>query len=135
MGLANDIKLLIQHPTIVTANRTANWNSGVATSGQPGADLYTYGVVGQWWRASEAYFQLSAFNAAATVTVRVYQILFGALQYSGGDDYVVALDGPVVYLLWWLEIEMYGPLRIELFSDQAADDGLAAPYEYRVKEW
>ena len=45
-------------------------------------------------------------------------------------------DGNVAYIYWfWLQAELYGPLRVELYSDQAADDGVAAPYEYRYKEW
>jgi hypothetical protein len=135
MSVSSDIKLLVQHPRIILRTPIANWNSGVATSGQPGGDLLTYGSPGMWWRATEAYLLLSDFNAAATVTLRFYQILLGAMRYTGGDDWSVALDGPIIYLLWWFEVEMYGPLRIEAFSDQAADDGIAVTCEIRVKSW
>ncbi len=135
MGLASAIKLLIERPRIVQATTTANWNSGVATSGNPGADLWTYGAANQWWRLGEAYLLLSAFNAAATVTVRAYENLMGAEREVMNEDWLVAVDPAIVYIVWFWEIQIFGPLRIEVFSDQVADDGLAAPYEYRVKRW
>jgi hypothetical protein len=70
MSLSQRIKLLTQRATITTATTTANWNSGVATSGLAGGDLFTVGVAGRWWRAQEAYFQLGAFNAAAKGLVK-----------------------------------------------------------------
>ncbi|MFA5401239.1 MAG: hypothetical protein WC359_12400 [Dehalococcoidia bacterium] len=134
MSVLGQLAWLVQKPTIVPGATTANWNSGVATSGQPGADLFTFGAVGQWWMLKEAYMLLSAFNIAATVTVRAYETLMGAERMVATDDWTVAVDGPVIYLFFWFfSWEMYGPVRIEVFSDQAADDGLAAPYEYRYK--
>lgn len=135
MSLTKGIKLLYQKARIINATTTANWNSGVATSGNPGADLFTYGAAGQWWRLQEAYLLLSAFNAAATITVRAYEQLMGAEREVMNDDWIVAVDPPVIYIVNFWEVQIYGPVRVEVFSDQAADDGLAAPYEYRVKEW
>lgn len=135
MSLSSEIHLLRQRPVIVTNTIVGNWNSGVATSGQAGANLFSYGIANQWWRLQEAYVLLSAFNAAATVTVRAYMNLMGAEREVMNEDWTVALDPPVIYIIWFWEVEMFGPLRIEAFSDQAADDGLAVPYEYRVKEW
>ncbi len=135
MGLLHTLALLVQHSRIINGTVTANWNSGVATSGQPGADLFTYGAANQWWRLQEAYVLLAAFNAAATVTIRAYEILMGAEREIMNEDWTVAADPPVIFIVWFWEVEMFGPLRIEAFSDQVADDGLTAPYEYRVKPW
>jgi hypothetical protein len=129
------LNLLIQKPTIVPGLVTANWNSGLATSGQPGADLFTFGTVNRWWRLTDAYLLLAAFNAGATVTVRAYMNLMGAEREIMDDNWVVALDPAVIFLTWFWEVQIYGPIRIEVFSDQAADDGLAVPYEYRHKQW
>lgn len=136
MGALQALRLLIERPTRVVTTKTANWNSGVATSGLAGADLFTHGAVGQWWRICEAFLVLAAFNAAATVTIRVYMTYAGALRKIGEEDWVVAVDGDIAYIYWfWLNAEIYGQLRVEAYSDQAADDGLAAPYEYRHKRW
>ena len=136
MGIIHEILYrLIQKPAIVPGTIVRNWNSGIATSGNAGGDLFTLGTVGQWWRLQEAYLRIDAFNIAATVTIRAYEILMGAEREIMNDDWVVALDGDIAFIIWFWEIEMYGPLRIEVFSNVAADDGLAAPYEYRTKEW
>jgi hypothetical protein len=135
MGLAQAIRSLVERPRIVSASRTANWNSGLATSGNPGADLFTYGAVNQWWRLQESYLLLSAFNPLAIVTVRAYEILMGAEREIMNEPWTVATDGDVIFIVWFWEVEMFGPLRIEVNSSNAGDDGLAAPYEYRVKGW
>jgi len=129
-GTPLDIK-----PRIITGTVRRNWNSGVATSGQPGGDLFTYGRADQWWRLSEAYLRLASFNAAATVTIRAYLTLMGAERTLMNDDWTVALDGEIAYIIWFWDVQIFGSCRIEVYSDQAADDGLAAPYEYRVKDW
>jgi len=136
MSLTKGTKLLYQHPRIITGTTTGNWNSGVATSGQPGADFLTLGAVGQWWRLQEAYLLLSDFTPGATVTVRAYETLMGAEREVGNDDWTVGVDPDIIFIFFWfIAWEMYGPVRIEVFSDAAADDGLAAHYEYRTKEW
>ena len=112
-----------------------DWNSGVATSGQPGGDLFTAGAVDQWFRLTEAYLVLTGFNAAATVTVRAFLTIAGEERQVFEDDWEVAVDGPLAYLFWFWELEIYGPLRFEAYSDQAADDGFTASYEYRRKDW
>jgi len=126
---------LTERARIVPGTVTADWNSGVATSGLPGADLFTYGGVGQWWRLTEAYLVLTGFDLAATVTVRVYLTIAGEERQMPEEDWEVAFDGPLAYIFWFWEVEIYGPLRIEVHSDQAADDGFTATYEYRVKSW
>jgi hypothetical protein len=135
MGLASDIKRLVQHSRIVSTTATGAWNGGVATSGNPGADLYTYGAANKWWRLAESYLLLSAFNIAATVTIRAYETLMGAEREIMDDNWVVALDGDVAYIVWFWDVQIFGRLRIEVFSNVAADNGIVVPYEYRVKDW
>jgi len=133
MSIVNDAKLLWQHPNIIIATTTANWNSGVATSGLAGADLVTIGVVGQWYRLNAGFVVTTGFNAAATVTIREYCNIAGANRLVMTDDTI--MPEVLIQLSWWLDAELFGPYRIELYSDQAADDGLVVPYEYRMKEW
>ena len=130
---------LTERPRIVPGTVTANWNSGVATSGQPGADLFTYGEVGQWWRMQEAYLKLfpGVWNIASVITIRSYLTMMGIEQIVGDEDWDAdGTDGNLALIYWfWLNAEVYGPLRVEVYSDQAADDGVVVPYEYRVKSW
>ena len=135
MSLSQEIHLLVQHPRITTLTTVANWQSGVATSGLAGADLFTYGNANRWWRLTEACFQLSVFNAAATVTVRGYSYLVGAMNLAFTDNWSVAFDGPIAWINFFFDIQLYGPIRVEVYSDQAADNGLVVPYDLRVKDW
>lgn len=133
MGLISDIRLLVERPNIIPGTTTANWNSGVATSGQPGADLVTIGVANQWYRLNQFTIVTAGFNAAATVYVRSYMIVAGAMRLVINDDWTMPEE--MVFLSWWFDAEFYGPFRVEVRSDQAIDDGLAVPWEYRIKSW
>lgn len=139
MGADQYLKLLAQEAVIVPGTTTANWNSGVATSGLAGADLFTYGAVGQWWRLQEAYLKIfpGVWNVASVITIRSYLLIMGGDELIGQEDWDAdGTDGNVAYIYWfWLNAEIYGPLRVEVYSDNAADDGVAAPYEYRRKDW
>jgi hypothetical protein len=133
LNLGAAINLLLQRPRIVVASKSANWNSGVATSGQPGADLITVGKVNQWYRLNQAIVVMTGFNAAATVTVREYGLVAGVERLLLTDDWTMPQE--IAFLSWWFDAEFYGPYRVEVYSDQAVDDGVAVASEYRVKDW
>ena len=135
MGIAQNLRLLVERSRIIQGSVTANWNGGIATSTKAGGDLFTYGQVDQWWRMCEAYLLLAAFSPAATVTIRAYENLMGAEREIMNDNWVVALDGDVAFIIWFWDVQILGPVRIEVYSDTPADDGLAVPYEVRVKGW
>ena len=132
-------KVLIQHARIVPGTRTGNFFGGVCTSGLPGQDLFTYGAVGEWWRLQEAYFKLfpGIWNALAHITCRVYFTIMGGEELVGDADWDAdGTDGNVAPIYWfWLNYEMYGPMRVELQSDNAGDINVTVPFEYRVKDW
>jgi len=137
MGEKNLIRWLAERPRIVPGTTTANWNSGVATSGLAGADLFTYGAAGQWWRLQEAYLKIfpAVWNVLSIITIRCYLLIMGGEELIGDEDWKAdGTDGNVAYIYWfWLNAQIYGPLRVEVFSSVAADDGVTAPWEYRVK--
>jgi len=132
-SLVRETWLLRQRPQILTGATIANWNSGIAPSGAAGAALATIGVPGQWYRLNQFTVVTAGFNAAATVYLRSYMDVAGANRLVIEDDYVMPQE--LVFLSWWFDAEFYGPFRVEIFSDQAIDDGLAVDYEYRIKDW
>lgn len=75
------------------------------------------------------------WNIGATITVRAYEILMGAEQLMLNDAVLAdGTDGDIFFIFWWfMGIEIYGPVRIEISSDVLADDGVTVPYELRVK--
>lgn len=133
------VKLLTQRSQIITGTVTGNFFGGACTSGLPGQDLFTYGLPNQWWRLTEGYFRLmpAIWTWGARITVRTYFNIMGGMQLIGEADYDAdGTDGNIAYIYWfWLAAEMYGPLRVELQSNNAGDINVTVPYEYRVKDW
>jgi hypothetical protein len=135
MGLSQRVRLLCQRPRIVPGVIAANWNTGLATSGLAGADLVTIGVANEWYRLNQFALILTGFNAAATITMRAYMNMAGASRLILTDTWPIATSDDVAYLSWFFDAEFFGPFRVEVFSNVLADDGFAATYEYRIKDW
>lgn len=136
MSWVQTIRLLGQRSNIVQGTVTANWNSGIAPSGLAGATLFTFGVLDRWYRLCDAYLVITGFNAAATIYTRYYGYVAGAMSYMFTDNYIIAgIAEDVIYLSWFLDTQVKDPIRIEVYSNQAADDALAVTYEYRWKDW
>lgn len=136
MSLSQKIRLLAQRPRIVTGTTTANWNSGVATGGLAGGDLFTIGIANRWMRICDSYMIITGFNAAATIDLRGYGTIAGAERYMWTDDYIIAgVAEDLIWISWFWDTQVYGQYRIEVYSNQAADDALAVTWEYRWKDW
>ncbi len=135
MGLASDIKLLIQRPRIVIGTTRALWRTGTATSGQLGGDLVTVGVANQWYRLNQFALVLTGFNGAAIITTRAYMDMAGANRLVILDTWTIATSPAVAFLSWFFDAEFNGPFRVEVYSNNALDDNFTATYEYRIKDW
>lgn len=133
LGALDLLERFLANPDIIPGNTVADWNSGTATSGQPGADLVTIGTVGEWSELSDAVLRLDSFTPGATITVRAYKTIAGAEEEIMNEDYVVGVDPNLVLFVWWLVVRMYSQVRVEVHSDQAGDDGAAAIFEYYIK--
>lgn len=117
---------------------TADWNGGTATSGEVGADLVTLGANNTKNKVLSLLMSLQNLTHGATITARMYmqingterQISFGGsstLTFIAGTD----PDGqPLIDGVWGI----HEALRIELYSDTAADDGKSVDYDYMLEE-
>lgn len=128
---------LTSKSTIVTATKTALWNSGIATSGNPGADLVTVGIPGQWSKVTDCWLVLTGFDITATLTITGYQLVAGVMRTFGPITWGVAgQDLALLDWFWgWGNNELFGVKRYEVASDRAADDNFTATYEYKIKSW
>jgi len=138
MGLGAQVRFLVSKPRFHEGEVTANWQSGVATSGLAGADFLTLGT------ASTVYFAAGLFGVpviyayigdltpGATITYRAYATIFGVMRFVDDDDYVVGFDPNVMAMYAWIE---RGQVRMEIMSDNALDNGAAIPYEYSLKTY
>jgi hypothetical protein len=135
VGLTSAIRLLIQRPRPTVSAAVANWNSGVATSGQPGGNLFVVGQANVWMRLVECFVLIGGLTPGATITLRGYRTAIGAERLWGDEDYVVGVDLDLVWQWGWWNLELLGTYRLEAYSDNALDDGASIPYEYSVKGW
>jgi len=138
MGLGARIRFLASPPRFYEGSVTANWQSGVATSGLAGADFLTLGT------PDTVYFTMGIFGVpiiyayigdltpGATITYRAYATIFGVMRLADDDDYIVGLDPNVMAIWAWIE---RGQIRIEIMSDNALDNGAAIPYQYSLKTY
>ena len=110
---------------------TPNWNSGFATSGLPGADVTTIGVVGAGndYLVHSLLISIANLTVGATITVRLYTNIatFERMCYS--QNFVQGTDPDGLWIINGT-LGLSSPLRIELYSNNALDDGLQVEYEY-----
>jgi len=138
MGIPAYIAFLASPPTLYNGDVTANWQSGVATSGLAGADYLLIGNPGTMYYAAGLLgmpiilVSIGDLTPGATITWRAYIAVFGVMRYVGDDDYVVGVDPDVMLIYAWTN---RGQIRIELVSDNIGDNGAAIPYEYVIKTY
>lgn len=111
----------------------ANWNSGVAPSGQPGATLVTIGAAATRYKVHGLHVDVTALTAGATVTVRLYTPTTGVAGVNCySQNFVVGTDPNDLWIInGTLEIDDI--LRVEVRSSIAGDDGRAVGYKYLLE--
>lgn len=138
-GIAVDVgdEILIIHPSLanqltetpISGSIAGNWNSGAGTSGEVGADLLTFGGAATQWEILRLIIDISNLTPGANITVKMFNVLTGSCCFRR-----VYTQGTDPDELWIIEIaHIWNPLRIEIQSDQAADDGLATGWEYWLR--
>jgi len=132
--LAQVTKLLekITGETPVSGSITANWHSSTGTSGESGADLVTIGAKGVSYKVHSLLVNISSLTAGATVTIKLFMLVNGTERkvyqqlFTRGTD----PDG-----LWIINgtVGIHEALRVEVESNNAADNGLAVNYDYMLE--
>jgi hypothetical protein len=112
---------------------TANWQSGVGTSGSTGGDVVIIGENDSGKLVDSFVVDISALTAAANVNIRLYQQINGTEKCILDDDYVVGTDPQAIAVIN-SPIGIFEALRCELSSDNALDNGKAVPYEYTLED-
>ena len=138
MGLGSKVRFLAAPPQFYQGTMTANWQSGVATSGLPGADFLLLGTPTTMYYSAGLFgiplifIWIGDLTPGADITYRVYMQAFGALRFDYQDDYIVGVDPNVMPVGIWV---LRGASRVEIQSDNALDNGAVIPYEYTLKAY
>lgn len=114
-------------------SKTANWQSGIGSSGSAGADLVTIGANDAGKEVHSAIVDISALTAGATISIRLYQQVNGTEKCILDDDFIVGTDPQAIPVIN-SPLGIHEALRIEVQSNNALDNGLAVAYEYTLEE-
>ena len=110
----------------------ADWQSGMATSGEPGADLVSIGSADSRYKVHSLVIDISDLADGATVTVKLFMKVNGIERkvYSQGFTKEADPDG-----LWIVNgtVGIHEVLRTEVHSDNTGDDGKAVIYDYMLE--
>jgi len=111
---------------------TANWNSGTATSGNPGAELVTIGADDTEYKLHSLVVGISSLTDGATVRVRLFMEVNGVEQEVYNQTFLKGTDPNGLWIVNGT-VGIHEVLRVELHNDNAADDGKAVSYDYMLE--
>ena len=109
----------------------ANWNSGVATSGNAGADLVTIGVADTKYKVHSLLVNISAFIVGSNVRVRMFMEITGTEREVYNQPFVVGTDPNGLWIINGT-VGIHDVLRVEVYSD-GLDDMRNCDYDYMLE--
>jgi hypothetical protein len=110
----------------------ANWNSGVAASGNPGADLVSIGADDTKNKLHSLLVNISALMGGATVRVRLFMQVNGVESQVYNQTFIKGTDPDGLWIVNGT-VGIHEVLRTELHSDNPADDGKTIHYDYMLE--
>jgi hypothetical protein len=116
----------------VTGTVTGNWQSGIAASGETGANLVIIGANDIKNKILSLLVSIHNLTAGATVTVRMFQQVNGTERKVYSQPYVGGVDPAG---LWLVDspVTIHEALRVEVQSSNAADNGASVDYDYMLE--
>jgi len=125
------LKLAGEEPA--SGSVTAAWSSGIATSGNPGADLVTIGAEDVRYKVHSLLVSIKNLSPGASIEVRLYQELSGSEHEVYNQGFVPGTDPDGLWIINGT-VGMHQALRVEVYSNNPADDGAAVDYDYMLEE-
>jgi len=110
----------------------ASWNSGVATSGNPGGDLVSIGASATRNKLHSLLVNIPALSNGATVRVRLFTKVNGTESQVYNQTFVKGTDPDGLWIVNGT-VGIHEVLRAEVHSDNVVDDGKAVDYDYTLE--
>jgi len=124
------LKLAGEEPA--SGSVAAAWSSGFATSGNPGADLITIGAEDVRYKVHSLLVSIVNLSPGASIEVRLYQELNGVEHEVYNQSFVPGTDPDGLWIINGT-VSIHQELRVELYSNDPADDGAAVDYDYMLE--
>jgi len=113
----------------VSGSVTANWQSGTGTSGETGADLIIIGTNDIKYKLHSLLVNISALTAGAAIAIKLFMKVNGAERKVYHQSFTQGADPDGLWVVNGT-VGLHEALRVELQSDNAADNGKAVDYDY-----
>jgi hypothetical protein len=110
----------------------ANWNSGIATSGEAGADVVTIGASGVAKKLLSLIVSIHGFTAGGRVTIRMYTRVNGVERKVYQEDFNKGTDPDGCWIVNG-PVGIHEEVRVEAESNRAADNGVAIDYDFMLE--
>jgi hypothetical protein len=117
----------------VSGSITANWQSGTGTSGETGADLITIGANDVKYKLHSLVVNISALTAGAVIAIKLFMRVNGVERKVYHQSFTQGADPDGLWIVNGM-VGLHEALRVELQSDNAADNGQAVDYDYMLEE-
>ena len=111
---------------------TANWNSGLASSGNAGADLVSAGASDTSYKLHSLLVNIANMTLGSAITVRMYTQVNGVEQEVYNQSFTQGTDPNGLWIVNGT-VGIHEVLRVEVYSNQASDDGIAVDYDYMLE--
>jgi hypothetical protein len=117
----------------VSSSVTANWQSGTGSSGETGADLVTIGTDEIKYKLHSLVVNISALTAGAVIAIKFFMKVNGVERKVYHQSFTQGTDPDGLWLVNG-PVGIHQALRVELESDNAADNGQTVDYDYMPEE-
>jgi hypothetical protein len=116
----------------VSGSVTASWQSGMGTSGDDGADLVTIGAINTKYKLHSLLVNISALTDGAVIVLKLFMKVNGNERKVYHQSFTKGTDPDGLWIVNGT-VGIHQALRVELYSNNAADNGKYVEYDYMLE--
>ena len=116
----------------VSGSVIGNWNSGIATSGEIGANVVTIGANDTKKKLHSLILSIHNFQSGGKVTVKLFTQVNGVERKVYQEDFNKGTDPDGLWVVNGT-VGIHEAVRVELQSNRAVDNGVALHYDYMLE--
>jgi hypothetical protein len=108
------------------------WESGIASSGQPGGDLVTIGETGKKYKIHSLIVNIRELQLGGTINVRLYTVVGGVESKCYHQTFTQGADPDSLWIINGT-VGIHNPLRVEVQTNRAFDNNNPIYYDYMLE--
>jgi hypothetical protein len=116
----------------VSGSAVADWQSGTGTSGESGADLVTIGTSNIKHKLHSLIVNIGALTVGAVIVLKLFMKVNGTERKVYHQSFTKGTDPDGLWIVNGT-VGIHDVLRVELASNNAADNGKAVEYDYMLE--